>query len=75
VTRPVRRRGCVAVSQNERAVCDGTFKALIRKASFPWQRELFKHFVGGHWPDPISIPTGLGKASDGPWWRHLKRVA
>lgn len=51
------------MSPNERPVFDDTFKALTGKASFPWQWELFRRLVAGDWPDPISIPTGLGKTS------------
>lgn len=53
----------LAVSPNERDVFEKTFKVLTGKARFPWQWRLFERLVGGDWPDPIAIPTGLGKTS------------
>ncbi len=51
----------LAVSPNERDVFEKTFQALTGKASFPWQWRLFERLLGGDWPDPVAIPTGLGK--------------
>ena len=55
--------GSLAVSPDERTGFEKTFEALTGKAPFPWQWELFRRLVAGDWPDPISIPTGLGKTS------------
>ncbi len=39
------------------------FKALTDYLPFPWQWELFQHFVRGDFPSTCRLPTGLGKTS------------
>jgi CRISPR-associated endonuclease/helicase Cas3 len=55
--------GMPGVLANEREVFERTFEALTGKVPFPWQWRLFERLLGGDWPDPIAIPTGLGKTS------------
>lgn len=54
---------------NDRQALDAKFAALTGNKPFPWQRRLYKRFIGaesGGVPDvPRSccLPTGLGKTS------------
>lgn len=42
---------------------DRRFARLTTNAPFPWQRELFRRFLGNpeQWPTTCNLPTGVGK--------------
>jgi CRISPR-associated endonuclease/helicase Cas3 len=39
------------------------FEQLTGHSPFPWQVDLFQHFIAGRVPEACDIPTGLGKTS------------
>ncbi len=44
------------------------FRSLTGNLPFPWQEELYRRMMLGHFPDACDIPTGLGKTSIIPIW-------
>jgi CRISPR-associated endonuclease/helicase Cas3 len=47
---------------------DDIFDALTGNSPFPWQRELYRRFIAGDFPESCNLPTGLGKTSVIPIW-------
>ncbi len=49
---------------------DRFFAALTGNKPFPWQADMFRKCIGGHWNELSSctLPTGLGKTSIIPIW-------